>query len=500
MPYLQSMKAKAAYSTGEMAFLDLVYQAAGCNPFTERRSELDRLIVDSAAPVDADDRLSAAIEGVTVFVRRLEARGGADMRRCEARIRPRLRATLLFRLYHEYCEAFDRHITEQAVAGADPCEVPFAAECLARMDVHGFTTEEALRDFAAFFQLRRAFHFIQRGLVGSSPCMRELRARLWNNAFTFDFIRYQQLLWNRMEDFSTMLLGETGTGKGAAAAAIGRSGFIPFLSAKGRFAQSFTDIFIATNLSAYAESLIESELFGHRKGAFTGAIDHHEGVLGRCRPNGAIFLDEIGDLSIPVQIKLLRVLQDRVFSPVGGHEARRFDGRVIAATNKSVDELRATGRFRDDFFYRLCSDQVLLPTLRRRFEERPEELDELAAHILRRLCGGAAEGLLDEVIGRLKRSVGAQYAWPGNVRELEQAVRSVLLNGVYMPAQAATGQTPAPEAAALASALEAGGLSAHALLARYCRLLHDRCGNYGDVARRTGLDRRTVRKYVLETG
>ena len=118
-----------------------------------------------------------------------------------------------------------------------------------------------------------------------------------------------------------MLLGETGTGKGTAAAAIGRSGYIPFDERQGRFAESFMRGFIALNLSQFPETLIESELFGHRKGAFTGAVEAHQGVLARCSPYGAIFLDEIGDVPVPVQIKLLQVLQERTFCPVGSHEA-----------------------------------------------------------------------------------------------------------------------------------------------------------------------------------
>jgi transcriptional regulator with GAF, ATPase, and Fis domain len=104
--------------------------------------------------------------------------------------------------------------------------------------------------------------------------------------------------------------------------------------------QSFTRGFVPLNLSQYPETLIESELFGHKKGAFTGAVEAHEGVFSRCSPHGEIFLDEIGDVSTHLQIKLLQVLQERTFSPVGSHEKLRFRGRVIAATNQSLDALR----------------------------------------------------------------------------------------------------------------------------------------------------------------
>src|SRR5262249_44682392 len=147
-------------------------------------------------------------------------------------------------------------------------------------------------------------------------------------------------------------------GKGTAAAAIGRSGWIPFDERSGRFAESFTKAFVFINLSQYPEALLESELFGHRKGAFTGAVESHEGLFARCSPHGAIFRDEIGELPATVQIKLLQVLQERVFSPVGSHEKHRFRGRVVAATNRAIHDLRQKGAFRDDFFYRLCSDII----------------------------------------------------------------------------------------------------------------------------------------------
>jgi DNA-binding NtrC family response regulator len=295
-----------------------------------------------------------------------------------------------------------------------------------------------------------------------------------------------------MEDFSTLLLGETGTGKGQAAAAIGRSEYIPYDPAQRRFATNFAESFIAINLSQYPEDLIESELFGHRKGAFTGAIDHHQGVFERCSAHGALFLDEIGEVPITVQIKLLQVLQERTFTPLGGHEKKRFSGRVVAATNRPLGELRRGGRFRDDFFYRLCSDVIEVPTLRQRVAESPGELEQLVRLLVARTAGTDDKGLAARVLESLS-SLPRGYPWPGNVRELEQAVRRVLLTGRYAadPAQEAP-----DEDEALVEKLRAGQLTANELLARYSRMLYRRLGTYADVAKRTGLDPRTSRKYI----
>jgi transcriptional regulator with PAS, ATPase and Fis domain len=371
--------------------------------------------------------------------------------------------------------------------------VPFGDEAIAELVRSGFPEERAVRYFAMFFQLRRAFYFILGSLAGQCESMRRLREALWNNVFTHDMRDYEAALWNRMEDFSTLLLGETGTGKGSAAAAIGRSEFIPYLPEQRRFAANFSESFITINLSQFPETLIESELFGHRKGAFTGAIDHHEGVFERCSAHGALFLDEIGEVSIPVQIKLLQVLQERTFTALGGHEKKRFSGRVIAATNRPLDKLRRDGRFREDFFYRLCSDVIEVPTLRQRIAESPSELEQLVQLLVVRIAGEQASELASSIMEALARGLPRGYAWPGNVRELEQAVRRILLTGRYAGdiAEAATNDEEL-----LAEKLRAGELTAEELLARYCALLYRRLGTYAEVAKRTGLDPRTSRKYV----
>jgi transcriptional regulator with GAF, ATPase, and Fis domain len=375
----------------------------------------------------------------------------------------------------------------------------------------GIEPAEAVRYFALFYQLRRAFYFIAHTLPGASPSMQRLRERLWANVFTHDARLYARLLWRRMEDFSTFLLGETGTGKGIAAAAIGRSGWIPYDEAGEIFTESFVESFLSINLSQFPEALIESELFGHKKGAFTGAIDGHVGVFARCSPHGSIFLDEIGEIGAPVQIKLLRVLQERTFSPVGGHDTARFAGRVIAATNRSLDDLRARGDFRDDFYYRLCSDVIEVPSLATRLREDQGELDLLLAFILRRILGEDDPGMRVMVRGAIDRDLGPDYPWPGNVRELEQCVRRVVLTRRYAGDRLEGREcrraicTPAdrlPRAArggadADARLLEAAGdESAKGLLVRYCKALYARHGTYEEVARRTGLDRRTVKAHV----
>jgi transcriptional regulator with GAF, ATPase, and Fis domain len=324
-------------------------------------------------------------------------------------------------------------------------------------------------------------------------CIRDLRSSLWDNIFTRDVGLYNRYLWNRMEDFSTMLLGETGTGKGLAAAAIGRSGYIPFNDKLGTFSESFAQAFVSINLSEYQEQLIESELFGHKKGAFTGAIESHDGIFSRCSPCGAIFLDEIGDVAIPVQIKLLQVLQERFFTPVGSHKQERFQGRVIAATNRDIDLLRDRGTFRNDFYYRLCSDLIEVPPLRRRLAEDPGEIDEILGFIVNRILGQPSAEIVEKVKEVLRVSQPKDYAWPGNVRELEQCVRRILLKNSYEWHR----QEAADNAAArLARGLDNGRMTAQEMLSDYCRILYDRLGTYEAVARTTRLDRRTVKKYI----
>ena len=483
-------------TAAERAFFKTVRAAVVANPFSAERLELDAAIVGLAPTVAAADVIEAVIRRVNAHADQMERAGRADFRRFAAGDGEAVRYFLLFDVFHRFIAAFDDLIRRQMAAGDEPCAVPFARDALGLLTGRGFSTDEAERSLAVFYQLRRAFFFINRQLVGRGPGMRELRMRLWTNLFTHDLLIYADRLWDRMEDFSTLLLGETGTGKGAAAAALGRSGFIPFAAKKGCFAESFCRNFIAINLSQFPENLIESELFGHCKGAFTGAVEHHEGIFSRCSPHGAIFLDEIGDVALPVQLKLLKVLQERTFSPVGSHEVRRFRGRVIAATNRDLGGLLGSGKFRADFYYRLCSDVITVPPLRQRLQEDAGELTDMLGVAIAHIVGQAAPDLQGRVAACLNESPGPEYGWPGNVRELEQAVRRILVAGRYEPATVTAGTAVGPASWFREDGLLAQPPAASGLLAAYCALLYRRHGNYGAVARISGLDRRTVRKYV----
>jgi len=478
----------------ERDFFSLVADIAFTNPFGNERHAAEIKVADWLGETSASSQellFGAILPALDSRLKSVEQRGITRLQQVDARDRRLLDYAWLFQIYHASLDDWNRHIEAQLDAGDTPLTVTTGAANITAMQAQGRGREAALRYTALFFQLRRAFWFIDIALIGDSPCMGELRRQLWDCIFTSDVRAYEAYLWNRMEDFSTLILGETGTGKGTAAAAIGRSGLIPFDLARNRFEHSFTATFTSTNLSEYPETLIESELFGHRKGAFTGAVDSHQGLFTRCSPHGALFLDEIGDISIPVQLKLLRVLQERRFTPVGSRTEERFSGRVIAATNRPLEQLIESGRFRSDFYYRLCSSVIEVPTLRRRLRETPDELERMVSLLIERLTGAAEPSLAARVSASLRDSLPPHYDWPGNVRELEQAVRRVLLGTPYrgLARSPASGTT-------LATKIANGSITASELLADYCGELYQRLGSYEAVARSVALDRRTVKKHV----
>jgi transcriptional regulator with PAS, ATPase and Fis domain len=270
------------------------------------------------------------------------------------------------------------------------------------------------------------------------------------------------------------------------------SRYVPFDPKTLTFTEDFASSFYALNLSALPSTLIESELFGHRRGAFTGALQDRRGWLEMCPLLGTVFLDEIGDLDASIQVKLLRVLQTRTFQPLGDTTARHFHGKLIAATNRDLSRAMQAGHFREDFYYRLCSDLIMTPSLQEQLRESPEVLRELLVFIARRVVGDEAEALADEVETWIMQHLGQDYPWPGNIRELEQCVRNVLVRREYRPSQT----RPLSSHEEVARALINGTWTADELLRRYCTLVYAQTGSYEATARRLQLDRRTVKSKI----
>ena len=212
---------------------------------------------------------------------------------------------------------------------------------------------------------------------------------MWQSIFTHDVRRYRAALYDRMADIPTLITGESGTGKELVARAIALSRYIPFEARTQSFAADAAAAFYAVNLSALSPTLIESELFGHRRGAFTGAAQDRAGWFETCGRHGAVFLDEIGELDAAIQVKLLRVLQTREFQRIGETTPRRFAGKVIAATNRDLAQEIAAGRFREDFYYRICADLIATPTLREQLADAPEDLRNLLRIVAGRVAGAA---------------------------------------------------------------------------------------------------------------
>ncbi len=209
-------------------------------------------------------------------------------------------------------------------------------------------------------------------------------------------------------DANVLILGENGTGKSLVAQAIHKQ------------SHRSTEVFMPVDLGSLSESLFESELFGHKKGAFTDAQTDRIGRF-EAANGGTIFLDEIGNLSAAMQAKLLTVLQQKEITRIGENQARAFDARIIAATNRNITEMIANEEFREDLFYRINTIEVELPPLR----ERLEDLERLLTHFVDLLSKKYQKGPM-EISNSLVKKL-CDYSWPGNIRELEHATERAII-------------------------------------------------------------------------
>jgi DNA-binding NtrC family response regulator len=311
-------------------------------------------------------------------------------------------------------------------------------------------------------------------LVGSSPAMLEV----------------YKLVARVSESRSTVLLqGESGTGKELIARAI--HGNSPRRDKP----------FVPVNCGALPDTLLESEMFGYEKGAFTGAVGTKTGLFESAN-GGTLFLDEIGELGQALQVKLLRVMQDQEVRRVGGTNSIKVDVRMIAATNRDLEQLVKEGKFRDDLFYRLNVVRITLPSLK----EREEDIPMLAHHFLHKCAGGATtavRGFHPDTMECLQR-----YRWPGNVRELENAIeRAVslshgpLLTPDDLPAQIRQAPAPADHKPDMPDTAESVYLTLEEVEKRHLvRVLKETKGNKVKAAKILGIDRRTLYRMAERFG
>jgi DNA-binding NtrC family response regulator len=277
-------------------------------------------------------------------------------------------------------------------------------------------------------------------------------------------------------DSTILIRGESGTGKDLLARAI------------HNMSDRHNGPFVSINCAAIPETLLESELFGHGKGAFTGAVSHKEGLL-KVADKGTFFLDEIGNTSLAIQVKLLRVLEEKKITPVGETKPIAIDVRLICATNSDLEEEVKAGRFRPDLFYRLNVIPVLIPPLR----ERVEDIPLLVDHFVEKFCERHQLGHKD--IQPEVYNVLSAYSWPGNVRELENTIeRAILLTkGGELTTSSFPESVVSGKADGLVSRAEPATPTLESIEQAYIHWVLEKCGgNKSKAARTLGIDTSTL--------
>jgi len=281
--------------------------------------------------------------------------------------------------------------------------------------------------------------------------------------------------------------GETGTGKELVARALHRFGANP------------DGPFVAINCGAIPESLLESELFGHRRGSFTGAERDHTGVIEAAR-NGTVFLDEIGELPSSMQVKLLRFLQEGEIRPIGSNSNLKVDARVIAATHRDLRAEAEAGTFREDFYYRLSAYEIHLPPLRDRRSDIPLLVEHFRARAESRLGRGGVKGPTPETLALLEL-----HSWPGNVRELENLIQRALIDFGTLADADGIGSllTVGPEAETMSPGRPVFGddLTIEEVERLHIEAVLARCGgNKTEAAAILGIDRKSLYRKVKRLG
>jgi transcriptional regulator with AAA-type ATPase domain len=498
--------AKAEFDPEDRAFGQAIEAICYVNPFSRDRQEVERRALGGAyqdvadawalGPGHTNKNLLPLKEKTEAFLERVRAR----VPNASQEERQWYGAALRFFSYYEFRDTFTALVDQSQEARFSQRKITAFGKfqkrlhaLLPRTDLIAELFGSLEHLFAIEFQFHRAFHHIFDTIVGASGPAQRLRERVWESVFTCDRRRYERGLYRRMHRINTLVLGPSGTGKELVARAIGLSRYLPFDRSTARFEEEITDTFLALNISALSPSLVESELFGHKRGSFTGAVQDRAGFFEVCPEHGTVFLDEVGELSLELQVKLLRTLQTREFQRVGEVEPRRFEGKLVSATNRDLVREMERGTIREDFYYRLCSDVVETPSLRAQLADNPRDLGLLVSHVAKRHFEGSDA---DEIAAATERFIetelGLDYPWPGNVRELEQCVLNIAVRGEYR----GPGKRPTDErsvASDLSQEFLDASMDVERLLDVYCTLGYQKTGSFSEAGRRIGIDRRTIK-------
>lgn len=422
------MTTRLNLSDSDRHFLADVSLLAFGNPYGETGREVRLALADGQPDTQLCDRVHARLH---TRLQELRSDGADRIAAYAEPDRPLLHHAILFDLLYRARSAFDALIREQIERGAHPCRAPFVLELVRHLTRAGMTASVALHYLAIYFQMRRARYYLEQTLTGDSPGMERLRHDLWNSIFTHDFELYERHLWDQVRELSTLFVGEPGSGKRTAAAAVSFSSYIPYREKTEAFAESFVDCFIPVRVAQYSGLRLESELFGHQQGAYAEALENYHGVFSRCSPYGTIFLDDICEVPSAVQARLLGVGQDRTFTPIGDQIRHDFPGRLMAAAPGRLAAIRQEKSIRDDLYHHLAVNTIAVPALKQCLQEKPSDLERLIEHILGRYTEQSAAKLVGMVIERMHEHVGSGYDWPGNIRELEQIVKRILMVSHY---------------------------------------------------------------------